>query len=166
MPSTTSNVIKLSDTVSGKLNAARLFNIPVRDAIDRWLTAVIEKAQANAPRDTGEMADTLQKYIGTPVYPQAMGVKSNSRKFPFVHGIVTIPAPPRRRSIAHTPPPSQSLTRWAMGHGIPVWLVQKAIAEKGTPIIPFLSEAIDASMGLLDDELRAAASAVGKEWSA
>lgn len=165
MPTSTANVVILSDTVSGKINAARLLDIPVNEAISRWLDVVIDDAKENAPRDTGEMADTLKKYIGVGTFPQAAGIKSNSRKFPFVHGKVAIPAPARRRSIAHWPPPTQSLTRWAQRHGIPVFLVQRAIAEKGTPIIPFLSEAVDRQLPLLDAELRRAAEEIGKVWS-
>lgn len=159
------NISVISDTVSGKLNAARLLDIPLENAMASWLDKVIGLAVQKAPKDTGEMAGSLRPYTGSRTFPQTMGVKSDSRKFFFVHGAVTLPPPARSRTVAHWPPPSQSLTAWANRHGIPVFLVQKSIAEKGTPLIPFLSEAVQELIPELDGEIATAAAAVGKIWS-
>lgn len=166
MPSSTANIVKVSDHVTAKLNAAHLLDIPVHRAMLEWLEIVKMRAKARAPKDTEGLADSLSVYVGVSAFPQAAGIKSNSRKFPFVHGIVTIPARPRHRSAPHWPPPNQSLTAWADRHGIPVFLVAKSISEKGTPIIPFVSEAVDESLPELDMALARAANAVGKVWIA
>lgn len=166
MPTTTANVTIISDHISGKINAARLLQIPVDAAISRWLDMVVTTAKHIAPKDTEGLAESIRKYVGAGSWPRAAGIQSGSRKFWFVHGAVVIPAPVRHQSEPHFPPPSQSLRNWALRHGIPLFLVQKSIADKGTPIIPFLSEAVDQHMGDLDRELARAASDVGKEWSA
>lgn len=165
MPSSTANFVKISDGVTAKLNAAHLLDIPVHQALERWLNRVLEAASPKIPRDTSALADSMSVYVGSSKFPQAAGVRTNSRKFPFVHGAVTVPSGGRRRSEPHFPPPTQSLRSWSARHGIPLFLVQRAIARRGTPIIPFLSEAVDEMLPELDAELRIAAQAVGKEWA-
>jgi hypothetical protein len=156
--------INVRESISRRLNE-NLYGPPVTDAVRDWLEDdVIPDARAGAPRDKGEMADSLSAHVsGTPMLRFA-GFRSNSRKFWFVHGRFSIPAPPHRRSRPHYPPANQSLRAWSRRHGLPVAVVQQAIAKKGTPIVPFLAEAVDKNMNRLRARLKDAETEIERRF--
>lgn len=127
-----------------------------------WLGGdVLPTARALTPKDTGALAASLTVYVG----PQASGIRTSSRKAPYVHGRFAIPSPPRRRTRPHYPPPNQSLSRWARGHGIAVFVLQQAIARRGTPIVPFIAEAVDKEYGKLRHHIDAAAKRIERRFN-
>lgn len=154
----------MRDTISPKLDGL-FIGPPIRDAIEGWLRDdVLPEAKRLAPKDTEALANSLTHHISGSPIPRFAGFRSHSRKFWFVHGRFALPAPPRRRSRPHFPPPTQSLIAWSNRHGIPVYMVQLAIARHGTPIVPFVAEAIDANMSALDRRLRRASDEIERAW--
>lgn len=136
---------------------------PTRDALQKWIDDVVADARSRAPQDTGDLAGSLRGVVeGSP--PVAR-VTSNSRKFRYVHGAFAIPAPPRRRSRPHFPPDNQSIRAWAGRHGIPAFAVRRAIAENGTPIVPFVAEAVEEALPRLDALLAGAAREVERRFA-
>jgi hypothetical protein len=156
----------VKDTVTPRLeNISKLYGARTRALIEGWLDEdVIPEARRRAPKDTEQLADSLRVYVGPGEPPTSGGVRSGSRKLMYVHGRHATPAPPRRRSSPHFPPATQSLKGWAARHGIPVFLVQRSIAEKGTPIVPFVSEAVDAKIGKLKSRINKLARDIEKDW--
>lgn len=163
----TINVLK--DTITPRLNDAyleRLVGTPLRDELEQWLDKdVLPRAQRGAPRDLGNLGDKLTTYVGPGVMPKSAGIRSNSRHFWFVHGRHELPAPPRRRSRPHFPPDTQSIRGWSVRHGIPVFMVRRAISKRGTPIVPFVDEAITEALPLLERRMRSVETAIEREWN-
>ena len=153
MPRFDARIIR--DTTAGKLTPA-LYEPRVKAAVKRWLEKVRDRAADKAPRNTGAMADSLRVTDD--------GITSNSRKIRYVHGRFAIPSPPRRRTVAHMPPDNQSIRRWSNAKGIPTFLVRRAIAQRGTPIVPFVSEATEELEGEFANELERAANEIERAW--
>lgn len=154
MARATVRVVK--DTVTPKLNQ-RLYSSAVRQLVEDWLeNDVLPVARAKAPKDTSELADSLKAYTGSGEVPKSGGFKTESRKFWYVHGRYAIPAPPRRRSRPYFPRASQSLDRWSRHKGLALFLVQKAISERGTPLVPFVAEAVEECIPKLEERIRQA----------
>ena len=155
----------VKDTVTPRLeNIPKLYGRRVRDTVEDWLDEVRDEAADRAPKDTEQLAESLRAYVGPGEPPKSGGIRSGSRKLMYVHGRFAIPAPPRRRSAPHFPPATQSLRGWAARHGMPVFLVQKAIAEHGTPIVPFVAEAVDAKIPRLRQAIDALARDIERDW--
>ena len=90
-------------------------------------------AKINAPSGEG----TLRKGIKTILKPLLGTVRAMASHSAAVH----------EGSRPHWPPyqPNSSLERWARKKNIPVFLVARAIARKGTKAQPFFDEAIDSN---------------------
>lgn len=50
-------------------------------------------------------------------------------------------------------PPISALTAWAAAHGIPVYVLARAIGKRGTKAKPFLQPALDATRSQIEQEL-------------
>lgn len=122
---------------------------PLENFFDYIGPRIVEKARANAPDDTGR----LKRFIR---YDSAKGrVVSGAAHSVFVH----------EGTRPHWPPPSAT-AGWARRHGIPNYLVGKAISEKGTKAVPFLTDAFDETMRRdVAPSMRRLVSAVEGRWS-
>lgn len=162
MPRFEAQIIK--NTVTPKLNK-ELYEPEAETIAKAWLgDDVLPEARRRAPKDTEGLARSLKVYTSRTV----SGIKSDSRKAPFVHGRFSYPAAPAtgKRTRPHFPPPNQSLRNWAGRHGIPLFMVQKAIARRGTPIVPFLDEAVQEKLPKLASRIQEAARRIERKWRA
>jgi len=154
----------IRNTVSPKLGDPPVYGKVVRKLMQDHLEVTLKLAKKKAPRDTGKMADSLKVYMGDGEPPKVGGIRTDSRKARYVHGAFRIPALPRRRTRPHFPPANQSMRAWASRRGVRVGLVQAAIARRGTPIVPFISEAVDELAPVLKTRITQAARDIEKEW--
>lgn len=159
------NINVAKDTITPRLSP-KLYGPRVRSLITHWLQDdVLPDAKARAPKDTEAMANSLKVSVGAGDMPKTAGFKTDSRKFWYVHGRFAIPAPARRRSRAYWPRESQSLVSWARRKGIPVFLLRRAISQRGTPIVPFLAEAVERGIPALEGRIRQAEREIETEFN-
>lgn len=122
--------------------AADLSGDPLREVIRSAAGEVVNQARANAPVDTGALRNSLTAEART------AGADGGA-----VEGVVG-------SSLAYAPAveygspphdvPLAALEGWAERHGANVYVVARAIARRGTRARGFLSRAIDASRGHIE----------------
>lgn len=127
-----------------ELNA--LAGVALRNFFSAYGQLVVTSAKKIAPRYTGNLRGSLTfKHVrGAGGLPEGIDVFSRAEHALFVHGFYDEKhklSEPWSRTKPHWPP-KKALQGWADSKGIPVYLVQKSISEKGTPIIPFFKIAI------------------------
>jgi len=136
--------IKGVQKLRNRLDLADLTAQPLRQYM-RFVGATIrEKAIENAPEDSGALKRSIHsqriKDIGR--LPGGVRIYASSPKAPFVHG------DPARKRLKLSEPytrskphyaPIKALEKWGpVKRGeISAWAVQKPIANKGTPLVPF-----------------------------
>lgn len=136
--------IKGVQKLQKRLDLANLSAVPLREYM-RFVGATIrEQAIEHAPEDTGALKRSIHaqriKNIGR--MPGGVRIYASSPKAPFVHGDPSKKrlklSEPFTRSKPHNAP-IKALEKWGpVKRGeINAWVVQKAIAEKGTPLVPF-----------------------------
>ena len=129
-----------------ELNA--LASVALRNFFSEYGQTVVTKAKKTAPRWKGNLRGSLTfKHINTMGFPMGIDLFSRSPYALFVHGNFKANLnlkEPWSRSKPHYPPIS-ALQEWADDHDISPYVVQKAIGEKGTPLIPFFKIAINDS---------------------
>lgn len=148
-----------------KLRPESLTYIPIRDFLLASALTVEAEAKkviaAENLRDTG----TLFRSIDTKVYsapmPNMATVGTVNPYAIFVHGD---PAEPGARTRPHWPPMA-AIAPWAARHGIPAFLVARAIARKGTRMVPFLTLGLTAALPMIDEQLAKAGAAIEARWS-
>ena len=167
MPQFLVSIEIVEDQITPKIgDRENWFFRPYRLALKDWLESVKDDASDRAPKDLGDLSD-LRTYL-TPDgegLPETGGVQATVPYFWFVHGAFRVPSAPRRRTRPHMPPASASLVEWADRHGINPWALRYSIAAKGTPIVPFISEAVDAKIPALDIAIAKAAAEMQRLWS-
>lgn len=135
-------------------------------AVRRFMTRVSLKIEAAAKakvqghRDTGQTQRGITHDIDQAEVPKWARVRSTYGPSIYLHGFFDTTA---TRSVPHWPPPGP-LEAWARRHGMPVFVVQRSIAMKGTPLVPFLKEAAQEAEGDIPAQLEQAARDVGSEW--
>lgn len=127
-----------------ELNA--LAGVALRNFFSSYGQLIVTTAKQEAPRFSGNLRGSLtfKQVRGVGGLPEGIDVFSRSDYALYVHGYYDEKhklSKPWSRTKPHWPP-AKALQGWADAKGIPVYLVQKAIAEKGTPIIPFFKIAI------------------------
>tara|TARA_R100001460_G_scaffold107800_1_gene157144 strand:+ start:996 stop:1532 length:537 start_codon:yes stop_codon:yes gene_type:complete len=127
-----------------ELNA--LAGVALRNFFSAYGQLVVTTAKKEAPRFSGDLRGSLTfKHVrGAGGLPEGIDVFSRADHALFVHGFYDDKhklSKPWSRTKPHWPP-KKALQGWADAKGIPVYLVQKSISEKGTPIIPFFKIAI------------------------
>ena len=127
-----------------ELNA--LAGVALRNFFSRYGQLIVTTAKQEAPRFSGDLRGSLtfRQVQGLGGLPEGIDVFSRSNYALYVHGFYDENfklKKPWSRTKPHFPP-TKAIKPWADAKGIPVFLVQKAIAEKGTPIIPFFKIAI------------------------
>jgi len=104
-------------------------------AIHKALFNIQAKATPHIPTDRGELRNRQ-----TTIFSTLKGVLENRAPYAmYVHGDGS-----SARSKPHFPP-LEAIRRWADRHGIPPFLVARAIARKGTKLIPFYDMGIKES---------------------
>ena len=129
-----------------RLDLNKLAGVALRNFFSAYGQLVVTTAKKEAPRFSGDLRGSLtfQHVRGAGGLPEGIDVFSRADHALFVHGFYDDDhklSKPWSRSKPHWPP-KKALQGWADAKGIPVYLVQKSIAEKGTPIIPFFKIAI------------------------
>ena len=114
-----------------KFTVARLIALPMREFLAKALYTVEAEAKPLIPRDTGYLGRSLQSAIVGTVGT----LRTRAPHALYVHGR---PPNPPARSRPHFPPIS-AIAPWARRHGLNPYVVARAIARKGTRLIPFLT---------------------------
>lgn len=135
------------DKVKKRIELENLSSKPLRTFFRTYGQAVKREAQSIAPEDTGALKRSIRqkqvKSLGR--LPGGVTIKAHSPKASFVHGdpkytpgIETAKAG-ELRSKPHFPP-LKKLAKWGPIQANPnlLWPVALSIAEKGTPLVPFL----------------------------
>jgi hypothetical protein len=142
-----------------------LWEGPVRNGLNRLNEFVAELAAEKAPHDTGKLADSIKAFLNS---IEDSGVRVACPYARYVHGQYAVPAPPTRRTVPHWPGsgfnPPASLDAWASSHGIPLRLVQIAIWKSGTPIVPFLAQAVEEATKDMDKFIGEIAAEIERNW--
>jgi hypothetical protein len=136
--------IKGVEKLRKRLDLAGLSATPLRSYL-RYVGQEIRKsAIENAPEDSGALKRSIHtqsiKSLGR--LPGGVRIYASSPKAPYVHGDPKQKrlklSEPFTRSRPHYPP-IKALEKWGpVKRGeINAWVVQKAIGEKGTPLVPF-----------------------------
>lgn len=125
-----------------RLDLKNLTLKPLRNYYTATGMVVVKRAKKEAPKDTGFLKKEIGfKPIGTRGrIPAGVRIESNAKYSSYVHGYMHQnfrQSKPWSRSRPHFPPVS-ALTGWSRRKGINPYLVARAIARKGTPIIPYL----------------------------
>lgn len=130
-----------------RLELEKLCGVPLRNFFSEYGQLVVTTAKKEAPRFSGDLRGSLtfKMVMGFGGLPEGIDIFSRADHALFVHGFFDKGfrmSKPWSRTKPHWPP-KKALEPWAAAKGIPVFLVQKSIAEKGTPIIPFFKIAIN-----------------------
>ena len=118
-----------------RLDPARL-RAALAPALEAAGSLVEVEAKAKAPHDIGTLKRSIRHQ---PLGDFAMQVGTNLAYAPFVHGFMDETKP---RTKPHWPPLA-AVAGWAARHGMNPYLVARAIALRGTPLVPFLKQARD-----------------------
>jgi hypothetical protein len=126
---------------------------PVERFATQWLApTVIRHAQAEAPTDTKRLVQSLRvQWSGQAGMAIVSGV-------PYV-GWVLSGTPPHW-------PPMAAVAGWAQRHGIPPFLVARAISKKGTKANPFFDRAWERTVAGMPGRLSELMRDIQRNWSA
>ena len=107
-----------------------------------------EKSKEHAPVDTGALKRSIKytRVKNTGRIPTKVKIFASAPHASFVHGNPNKKlrmSEPFNRTRPHFPP-VKALTGWAKRHGMNPYMVANAIAQKGTPIVPFLKMGVRA----------------------
>lgn len=102
----------------------------IRQTMQAALLLLEADMRKNAPRDTGQLANSVTHNIGGSGLTTIGEVGPTVAYWPFVE----------RGTKPHWPPVA-AVTPWARRHGIPPFLVARSIAKKGTKAQPFVRPA-------------------------
>jgi hypothetical protein len=126
-----------------RIKLYNLAGLPIRNFLRDYADEVVQQSKKAVPVDSGRLRNGIQS---RPIFsvgriPDQITVHSFSKHASFVHGVGPKhkTTEPWARTKPHWPP-AKPLTAWGpvKSGQIPVYLVQKAIAEKGTPLVPYL----------------------------
>ena len=125
-----------------RLDLKNLTLKPLRTYYNATGKVVVKQAKREAPSDTGKLKQGIKtKSLGTRGrIPAGVKIESTAPYSSFVHGFMHEnfrQSKPFDRTKPHFPP-VQALVGWSARKGIIPYLVARAIAKKGTPIVPFL----------------------------
>lgn len=120
----------------------------INSAIRKSLGQVERSATQKAPKDMGQLKGNWRTEMGTLRGSLASGMDYAL----FVHD----------GTRPHFPP-IEAITPWANRHGIPPFLVARAIARKGTKAVPFLRDALEENIGAIEDNFNQALSETLKQ---
>tara|TARA_B100000073_G_C23427574_1_gene449861 strand:- start:54 stop:587 length:534 start_codon:yes stop_codon:yes gene_type:complete len=154
-----------------RMRMHKVAGLPIRNFLRDYGQEVVKEAKAVAPKDSGRLRRSIkmQPVLDLGRLPDGITIRSMAQHSSYVHG--TGPnfklTEPYARSKPHWPP-AKPLQAWGpvKSGQIPVFLVQKAIAEKGTPLIPYLNIGVKNSRGKRKLLLKKAAVEIELLWKA
>lgn len=125
-----------------RLDLKNLTLKPLRTYYTSTAMVVVKQSKKEAPKDTKKLQQGIKfKPLGSRGrIPAGVKIESTAPYSSYVHGFMHEnfrQSKPFDRSKPHFPP-VQALTGWASRKGINPYVVARAIAKKGTPIVPFL----------------------------
>lgn len=141
MPAVTFRFLNLPKIQAGLRAAAQATPVEMRAAMTE-ATMVLEgeaRSLAGPSRDTGRLQGSISSKI-TGSGTSLTGSVGPSARYGLWVETGTRP---------HWPPRAP-LEGWARRHGIPVFLVQRAIARRGTRAQPFIGPALDRTRGRIE----------------
>jgi hypothetical protein len=139
-----------ADKLKKRLDLEGLAYKPLRRFFNATGKEIKKKAKENTPSDTGKLKSQIKykKVRDKGRLPGGVKVFVTTPYAKYVHGAMDgdfeykgLKFPEDKGSFDRTTPhwpPFSALTGWADRHGIPVFLVARSIAEKGTAIVPFI----------------------------
>lgn len=153
-----------------RLELNSLLGVPLRNYFSKYGQMVVTTAKKEAPRFSGDLRGSLTfKHVrDVSNLPLGIDIFSRADHALFVHGFFDRGyrmSKPWSRTKPHWPP-KKALQPWADAKGIPVFLVQKSIAEKGTPIIPFFKIAINKNEKKKEALLKGTGLQIEAKWKA
>ena len=104
---------------------------PMGEGMRQATLVVTRDARINAPVDTGRLRASITPEVRMQSMTVLGVVGSNVEYAPYVE----------LGTRAHWPPPG-TLAVWARRHGMPEFLVQRAIARRGTKAVKYLERAV------------------------
>jgi len=136
--------VKNVQKLVNRLNLANLSSAPLRSYYRFVGSTIREQAVEHAPEDTGALKRSIhaKRISNIGRIPGGVTIYATSPKAPFVHGDPKKKrlklSEPYTRSRPHNAP-IKALEKWGpVKRGeVNAWVVQRAIAEKGTPLVPF-----------------------------
>jgi len=136
--------VKFDGNIEGLKTALQNFPKTVAPYLRRASqTAAFEierESKIKAPVDTGRLRASIATSLGV----ANMGITS------IVQTNVNYAAAVHEGTKPHWPPIAQ-LEGWSKRHGIPAFLVARAISRRGTKAQPFMKEAVDKNIGRISD---------------
>ena len=131
-----------------RLKANNLLMTPLRNYFNASGKIIKEKSKGHAPVDTGALKRSIKytRVKNTGRIPNKVTIFASAPHASFVHGNPNKKfrmSEPFNRTRPHFPP-VKALTGWSKRHGMNPYVVANSIAQKGTPIVPYLK------MGLRD----------------
>ena len=137
-----------AESLRKRLKANNLLMTPLRNYMNGAGKIIKEKSKEHAPVDTGALRRSIKytRVKNTGRIPNKVRIFASAPHASFVHGNPNKKfrmSEPFNRTRPHYPP-VKALTGWAKRHGMNPFVVANSIAQKGTPIVPFLK------MGLRD----------------
>tara|TARA_R110000824_G_scaffold297909_2_gene486140 strand:+ start:6839 stop:7402 length:564 start_codon:yes stop_codon:yes gene_type:complete len=159
-----------------RLDAGNLLYIPLRKYFNETGKVVKAKAKQNTPEFSGKLKSQIKykKVADRGRLPGGVRVFINTPYAPFVHGDMNknykykgLKYPKDKDKFDRTKPhwpPLKALAPWANAKGIPVFLVAKAISEKGTAIVPFIKMGYEQSEKERKLALQLASKRVEAQW--
>lgn len=128
--------IEGDDELAARLDPEKAIGAPFRAMLDRSGITVANKAKRGTPVWKGRLRASLAHEVDPAPIPVWAKVGTNVVYGPFVED----------GTRPHWPPLAQ-VAPWAADHGIPAFLVARAIARKGTQGKKMLANALESSQG-------------------
>lgn len=123
------------------IEAAKRYPAETATQISRAIYSTIliyrRLASMKAPVDRGNLSGTYWRETYNADGAISGRLENVAPYAMYVHGDGSA-----ERSAPHWPP-MEAIEGWANRHGIPPFLVARSIARKGTPLVPFLKDAIE-----------------------
>jgi hypothetical protein len=128
------------DEIAKRMNLNKLGAVPLRNFFSAYGQVVVTKSKKETPRFKGNLRGSLTFKMARGIggIPLGIDVFSRSPYALYVHGFYDMKTKPHY-------PPIKALEEWSKAKGISPYLVQKAIGEKGTPLVPFFKIGIKKS---------------------
>lgn len=143
------------DGLVARCNGDMLLGPPLEAMFQQSALEIENRAKALAPRDLGTLQRSIHHYTGPGPIPRFARVTVGALYAADVE-FGTRP---------HWPPIS-ALQGWAQRHGIPAFLVARAISRRGTKARPFLMPAYRELVNKINGRMGGVARAVEARWRA
>jgi len=159
-----------------RLDEKKLLYTPLRKYFNDVGKIIKKQAKTQTPEFTGKLKSQIKykKIQDTGRIPGGIKVFVTTPYASYVHGSMDknykyrgLKYPQDKDKFSRTKPhwpPASALQKWADAKGIPVFLVQRSIAEKGTAIIPFIKMGYEQTEAQRKIALQQASKSVELMW--